>query len=120
MTKTNPAEMLPLTPATFHILLALHGGPLHGYGIKHDVEERTAGKVRLGAGTLYEAIQRLRRLDLIAQTKPPAGTQTDTKRWRFYRITPAGRKALKAEVRRLEEDLSHARAKGLFGGLKNA
>ena len=120
MAKQDPTTLLPLTPATFHILLTLHDGPLHGYGVKREVEERTDGVVRLGAGTLYEAIQRLDRLGLITASKPPAGTTVESKRWRFYRITPSGKRVLRAELHRLETDVSHAHAKGLVGRLKRA
>ena len=59
MTTRDPASLLPLTPAMFHVLLALADEDRHGYAIIKDVEERTGGKVRLGAGTLYGLIRRL-------------------------------------------------------------
>jgi DNA-binding PadR family transcriptional regulator len=113
MTQPAPEKLLPLTPATFHILLSLHDGVKHGYGIKREVEERTDGLIRLGAGTLYEAIQRLDRSGLIAEARPPADAPTENARWRFYRITAYGRRALEAELRRLETDVRHAHTKGL-------
>ncbi len=115
MTKPAARTLLPLTPATLHILMTLHDGPMHGYGIKREVEERTSGLVRLGAGTLYEAIQRLEQKELITRAKPPAGVEVESKRWRFYRITAYGKKVLRAELHRLETDVSYARAKGLVG-----
>ena len=51
--------MLPLPPATFHILLALATEDRHGYGIIQEVEARTGGELRLSPGTLYRSIQRL-------------------------------------------------------------
>jgi DNA-binding PadR family transcriptional regulator len=116
MAKRNPEALLPLTPATFHILLSLHEGVKHGYGIKREVEERTDGVIRLGAGTLYEAIQRLDRSGLISEASAPADTQVENTRWRFYRITPFGRKTLTAELRRLERDVGFAHAQGLAEG----
>jgi DNA-binding PadR family transcriptional regulator len=113
MTHLTPKKLLPLTPATFHILLSLYNGVKHGYGIKREVEERTDGLIRLGAGTLYEAIQRLDRSGLIAEARPPADAPTENARWRFYRITTYGRRALEAELRRLETDVKHAYSKGL-------
>jgi DNA-binding PadR family transcriptional regulator len=83
--------------------------------MRREVEERTDGTVLLSAGTLYEALQRLERLGLIVGTKPPAGAEVESKRWRFYRITPYGKKVLKAELRRLEMDVSYGHAKGLVG-----
>jgi len=109
----------PLTPATFHILLSLHEGVKHGYRIKREVEERTAGVIRLGAGTLYEAIQRLDRSGLIDQTQAPADLETENARWKFYRITPFGLKALTAELRRLESDVGLAHELGLAAGTQD-
>lgn len=120
MSKPRPDTLLLLTPATFHILLSLHEGVKHGYGIKRDVEERTGGGVRLGAGTLYEAIQRLDRSGLLAEAKTPASAQADSSRWRFYRLTACGRKALTAELRRLERDVRYAHELGLAAGPQDA
>ncbi len=60
MTPIDPAAdaLLPLPPATFHILIALATGELHGYGIIQDIEARTDGELRMSAGTLYRTIQR--------------------------------------------------------------
>ena len=54
-----------LTPVEFHILLALAEEARHGYGIKLDVERRTDGRISLGSGTLYVAIQRLEKEGLV-------------------------------------------------------
>jgi len=116
MANPKPESLLPLTPATFHILLSLHDGVKHGYRIKREVEERTAGVIRLGAGTLYEAIQRLDRSGLIDQTKAPADLETENARWKFYRITAFGRRSLTAELRRLESDVGIAHELGLAAG----
>ena len=120
MARQKPETLLPLTPATFHILLSLHEGVKHGYRIKREVEERTAGVIRLGAGTLYEAIQRLDRSGLINQTTAPADLENENARWKFYRITAFGRKALTAELRRLESDVGFAHELGLAAGSKEA
>jgi DNA-binding PadR family transcriptional regulator len=109
-------DLLPLV--SFQVLLSLSDGVKHGYGIKHEVEQRTGGKVRLGAGTLYTAIQRLGRDGLIEEAATPPGTEGETARWRFYRISPVGRRVLLAEVRRLEADVRAARAKGLPVGFE--
>ena len=107
----SPQDFLPLTPATFQILLSLTRGPLHGYGMKRDVEERTEGRVRLGAGTLYAGLQRMEGDGLIRESEPPVGMEEEAgTRWRFYAMTPLGRRVLRAEVHRLEEDLAAARA----------
>ena len=101
----------PLTPATFHILLSLTHEPAHGYHIKRMVEERTAGAVLLGAGTLYAGIRRMSKDGLIEETAAPEDTG-DTEpgtRWRFYAITQRGREVLDGEIARLESDLQAAR-----------
>jgi DNA-binding PadR family transcriptional regulator len=93
-----------MTSKTLHILLALLDGPLHGYGIKHAVEQRTEGRVRIGPGTLYEAIQRLERDGLIhevpaAADEPASGGPTR----RFYDLTTVGRNAAADEVTRMAD-----------------
>lgn len=82
---------------------------MHGYAIKRQVEERTQGVVRLGAGTLYSAIRSLDKRRLIAECPPPEPDAAGTSRWRFYRMTPLGARVLRAEVDRLEADLAFAR-----------
>lgn len=62
------------------ILLTLAEHDLHGYGIKLDIAERTAGRMSLGSGTLYEAIQRLEQRGFIAPTRPPDGEESDPRR----------------------------------------
>ena len=103
---------LPLTPATFHILATIAAGPMHGYAIKREVEDRTNGVVRLGAGTLYAGIQRMEREGLLEESAPPEESSQDAgSRWRFYEITDLGRQVLDQEVARLESDLELVRAR---------
>lgn len=105
------SDLVPLTPVTFQVLLSLLRGPMHGYGIKRDVEDRTDGGVRLGAGTLYTRLQRMEEDGLIRETDAPERLEEEAgSRWRFYAVTPLGRRALEAEVRRLEADVAAARA----------
>lgn len=105
----------PLTPQVFHILLALGDGPAHGYAIMGEVETRTAGAVRLGAGTLYGAIRRLRERGWIEELAgAPDGEGSEDERRRYYRLTEAGRRAARVEARRLEGLLEQARAKRLL------
>lgn len=105
--------LLPLPPATFHILAAVADGELHGYAIMQDVAARTDGQIRLSAGTLYRSIQRMLDQGLIKEVsqRPPA--ENDDERRRYYRITPFGTAVAKAESRRLAQMLKIARAKGL-------
>jgi DNA-binding PadR family transcriptional regulator len=112
MSQANGRPIQPLTPATFHILLSLTHGAVHGYHIKRMVEERTQGAVLLGAGTLYAAIRRMTKDGFIEETEAPreGGDGEPGTRWRFYAITPRGREVLQAEITRLESELAAARA----------
>mgnify|MGYP001815549250 CR=1 FL=1 len=101
---------IPLRPAHFHILLSLVDGPVHAYGVRHAVEERTGGRILLAAGTLYETFQRMGRDGWVEETDPPGELEGPvSSRWRFYEITSFGRRILEAEVARLEADLAVAR-----------
>lgn len=103
--------MRPLPHSSFEILLTLAAGPAHGFGIKRSVEERTEGAVRLGAGTLYTALQRLEANGHIAQVEgdPAEQDQSASVRWRFYELTDDGLDVLRFEVRRLERAVGFAR-----------
>jgi DNA-binding PadR family transcriptional regulator len=112
---TAESEMQePLTPAMFHVLLALADGEKHGYAILKEVARRTEGKVRLSAGTLYGIIKRLHAENWIVESskRPVAGL--DDERRRYYRLTELGRRVAINEARRLEELLAMARNKNLF------
>jgi DNA-binding PadR family transcriptional regulator len=106
------AAFLPLSPATFHILLALAGEEHHGYAISQDVEARTAGAVRLGPATLYRTLQRMVEDGLIAESRSRRGRVLDERR-RYYRITALGTAAARAEAARLADLVRLARARGL-------
>ena len=80
----SPRTVLPLPATSFHILLALVDGPAHGYGIKHVVEERTGGRIRLAAGTLYEAISRMVSAGLLKEVATPAAFKRDRRRRRGF------------------------------------
>jgi len=104
-----------LSPVTTQILLALVGGPLHGYGIKLDVEERTEGAISMGSGTLYQALGRLEEKGLIATAEAPAEAASDARRGRFYGLTEAGREALEGELEVLERTVSSEAARAVLG-----
>lgn len=101
--------MTPMTPAVFHVLLALTGGARHGYAIMQEVRDHTDGGLRLGAGTLYGTIDRLIRDGYVREVDGPVAESSRDARRRFYRITPDGRRALDAEVERLERIVKTAR-----------
>jgi DNA-binding PadR family transcriptional regulator len=106
---------LPLPTAVFHILVALADGDRHGYAIMQDVAERTAGKVRLSAGTLYSAVRRMLEDGLIEELResPDPAAPADERR-RYYTLTALGRAVALAEARRVTDLLSQAKAAGLI------
>ena len=108
-------DLLPLPPATFHILLSLADGERHGYGIMREVTDRTDGGVRLGAGTLYGALKRLLEGGLVAESDERADPAMGEERRRYYRLTPFGRAVARAEARRLEALVRSARQKRILG-----
>ena len=108
------ADFLPLTPAVFHILLAVADRDRHGLGIMHDVEERTDGAVVLGPGTLYGTIKRMLKSALIEDAEERPAPDADDPRRRYYRITVLGRKVAESEAERLAQVLGIARAKKVY------
>jgi DNA-binding PadR family transcriptional regulator len=102
-----------MSTATFHILLSLAGEARHGYAIMREIEERTAGKVRIGPGTLYGAIQRLVEDELVEEVEEAAGGSREERR-RYYRLTRGGRKVLAAEASRMRSLVRMAVDKGLL------
>ena len=100
--RPEPARK-PLSLPVIHILLALADEARHGYAIKQDVEERTGGAIRLGPGTLYEAIQRLQDSGLIEESRsraldPVNGQEAQR---RYYALTERGWATLREEVQQL-------------------
>jgi DNA-binding PadR family transcriptional regulator len=108
----EPDDLIPLPPATFHILLAVLNGERHGYAIIQDVETRTEGELRMSAGTLYRSVARMVEQGLIAEVARRR-SMTDDERRRYYRITPFGTAVARAEMRRLSQLIRLARASGL-------
>ena len=110
-----PEAYLPLPPATFHILLALADGELHGYAIMKGVAARSEGTVRLGPGTLYGALKRLLEAGLVKESGERADLERGDERRRYYRLTQLGLSVARAEARRLEAIVRAARRKKLIG-----
>ena len=110
----DPSGLLPLPPAVFHILVSLAEAERHGYAIIQDVAARTGGEVRLGPGTLYRSIQRMIEQELITESDARPAPEADDERRRYYRITPLGRAAARAEAERLAQLVRLARASGLL------
>ncbi len=99
---------VPLTPAVFHILLALSDGRKHGYAIMKQVEADGGGSLRMGPGTLYGSLQRMTAAGLIRELE-----EMDNERRRYYCLTGVGERALEAELARLRQALASAKKKGL-------
>jgi DNA-binding PadR family transcriptional regulator len=97
---------MPLREPTFLILTALAAGAQHGYGIMTDVAQISESRVRLRAGTLYAALNRLAAEGLVEVDREEI---VDTRLRRYYRLTPPGVQRLAAEVDRLNRTTSVAR-----------
>ena len=88
----------PLQEPTFLLLTALAAGPQHGYGIMTDVERISEGRVKLRAGTLYAALDRVVTEGLVEADREEV---VDGRLRRYYRLTPPGGDRLAAEAERL-------------------
>jgi DNA-binding PadR family transcriptional regulator len=102
-----------LSAASFYILVTLAQGDRHGYAIIKEIQDFTAGEVALLPGTLYRLIGQLCRDRWIVEVR---GAPSDDPRRRYYRLTPAGRKALAIEVARLESMVKLVRKNRLLAG----
>ncbi len=105
----------PLTPLSHTILLALADGDRHGYSIVQEVERLSDGALRPGTGTLYAALQRMVQDGLLADSETLPAPDED-KRRKYYRVTPLGRAAARAEAARLQRVLAIAGEKDLLPG----
>jgi DNA-binding PadR family transcriptional regulator len=108
--RRDPQALLPLTPAAFHVLVALADGDRHGYAIIGDIAARTDGRVELGTGTLYGIVKRLLADGLVVESKQRPAASDDDERRRYYRLTPFGCQVVSAETARLEAMVGIARA----------
>jgi DNA-binding PadR family transcriptional regulator len=112
---TKNAKSPPLSSATLHILLALAGGNLHGYGIIKEVARNSDGHYRLGPGTLYDNLKKLIDAGLVADvpamssSRRAASAKEDDRR--FFALTREGKDILAREVDRLQGVVTKARAR---------
>ncbi len=95
-----------------HILIALGGGPGHGYAIGKELEQRSGGRLNPTTGALYQALKRLTHAGLIRGVAAPEA-EVDARR-KYFELTAAGRQAVASEVKRLDELLSVARERRLY------
>jgi len=109
-TKSTP----PLTPAVFHILLALSNGERHGYGIMKQVEADSQGKVSMGPGTLYGSLKRMLDSGLVRESDKRVDPEMDDERRIYYQITGLGAEALAAELARYQRIVTVAQQRKLF------
>ncbi len=94
--------------ATFLILTALAAGSRHGYGISSDVARISDGRVRLRAGTLYAALDRLRGDGWITIDREEV---VESRLRRYYRLTPDGTSQLATEAARIQSNATTALAR---------
>lgn len=111
---TDPEALLPLTPAVFHILVALSEGERHGYAIMRQVAADTNGSLQLGPGTLYGCLKRMLTARLIEESDERPDPELDDERRRYYRITSFGEKTVRAEAQRLATSVTAARTRRLL------
>ena len=114
-TKRTVESYLPLTPALFHVLLALADGEKHGYVISKEIARRTNNEVKLSTGTLYGIIKRLLDDAMIEESTERPDFSLDDQRRRYYRLTKLGKAVAEAEAERMERVLALARAKHVLG-----
>ena len=115
MSEPAMGDAAPLTPAMFHILLALAERERHGYDMIQAIDEASGGGFKIGPGTLYRSIKQMLALGLIEESGERPAPDQDDERRRYYRITAAGRRAASAEAARLARLVSAARARRLLG-----
>lgn len=109
-----PADLLPLTPPVFHILVALSDEERHGYGIMQDVARQTDNALQLGPGTLYGCLKRMLAAGMVEESDVRPDPAIDDERRRYYRMTELGRCVVRAEAQRLANAVSAAKARRLF------
>ena len=111
---TEEAEVkthLPLTEATFLVLVSLVPGPQHGYAIMKDVRDLSGGRVVLSTGTLYGALKRLLERGWIRRADDGPGVEVAGRVRKAYVLTDLGRRILDAETERLQALAAVARAR---------
>jgi DNA-binding PadR family transcriptional regulator len=113
-TRRDPSEYLPLTPAMYHVLVALADGEQHGYAIIKSVARHTDDAVVLSTGTLYGIVKRLLNEGMIVESGRRPAAERDDERRRYYRLTDFGRRVAIAEAERLEQMVAVARATRLL------
>lgn len=107
--KDDHKELLPLSAATFYILLALSDEDRHGYGIMQEVARQSEGRYKLGPGTFYDNLEKL--IDHGIVKEVPRKSANDDPRRHYYRLTGFGRSLFLAEVSRLDSVVREAKVR---------
>jgi DNA-binding PadR family transcriptional regulator len=115
--KVHLKKAPPLSAAVLHILLALAGGDLHGYGILQEIARHSDGHYRPGAGILYDNLKKLMDLGLVADFLRSSENEEER---RFYTLTEEGRSTLSAELNRLQQIVRQGKARLQQMGPRNA
>lgn len=110
----DPESLLPLSPAVFHILLALTGSERHGYGIMQEIDRLSNAQLHIGPATLYRSIKQMLAAGLIEESATRPDPALDDERRRYYRLTGLGQRVAAAEAQRLARLVEFARQKELL------
>lgn len=103
------SDFIPLTPLSFHILMALRRGARHGYAIGASIEETSEGALRPTTGSLYQALKRLRDEGLLESAPAPKGERSGGPPRLYFGLTSLGREVAGLEAARLDRLLELAR-----------
>ena len=114
--RRSTESLVPLSPIALQVLLAIADGDKHGYAILKEIDRRTDGEVSFGASSLYAVLKRLLAEGLVEETSERPDPALDDERRRYFRLTVSGRRAVVAELKRLEAMLAQGRAKRLLFG----
>ncbi len=112
--------MLPLKAIEFEVLLSLYERELHGYGMAKEIEERTAGRLRLEPANLYRRVHRLVQEGLVEEAGQRRSSDAADERRRYFRITAFGREVLRAEAVRMRDQVEAAAAHDLIPDLRRS
>jgi DNA-binding PadR family transcriptional regulator len=118
--RPGPETLLPLKPVEFEMLLVLHDGELHGYGLAKAIEARTGNRMRLEPANLYRRVRRLVSLGLVEEAGHRGAVEAGAERRRYFRITEYGRSVLGAEAQRLRELVEAAAERKLIPRTRRA
>lgn len=110
-------DFIPMNPRDYLVLFSLTAGERHGYGIVKEVEEQSAGVVRMDPSNLYRSLKRLIQKGLVQESEPRTQEDSEERR-RYYSLTALGRDVVEAEARRLSRLTEAARARELLPGTR--